>query len=84
MQNAVSTQLEAIAFFNLQKLTEGFTGRSQIFNEINHWLQQKDQWFFILIGELGVGKSAIAAYLLVICKNIKFMQQFLQKPYSSL
>lgn len=56
------TQLKAIAF-NLQQLTEGFTGRSHILDDIDHWLQQKDQRFFILTGEPGVGKSAIAAHL---------------------
>jgi DNA replication protein DnaC len=60
VHNSISTQLEAIAFTNIQQLTEGFTGRSLILNEIDHWLQQKDQQFFILTGEPGVGKSAIA------------------------
>lgn len=64
MQNAISLALKAIAFPNLQQLTEGFTGRSHILNDIDHWLQQKDQRFFILIGEPGVGKSAIAAHLI--------------------
>jgi len=35
MQNAVSTQLEAIVFPNIQQLTEVFVGRSQILNEID-------------------------------------------------
>jgi len=56
----ITTQLKAIAFPNLQQLTEGFTGRSHILKDIDHWLQQKDQRFFILTGEPGVGKSAIA------------------------
>jgi len=77
MQNSVSTQLEVIAFPNLQQLTEGFTGRSQIFSEINHWLQQKDQRFFILAGEPGVGKSAIAAHLIQTRKDI-FAYHFCQ------
>jgi len=70
MQNAVSTQLEAIAFSNLQQLTEVFTGRSPILKEIDHWLQQKDQRFLILTGESGVGKSAIAAHLTQTRKDI--------------
>ena len=41
MTETIATQLEAIAFPNIQQLTEGFTGRSQILNEIDHWLQQK-------------------------------------------
>jgi hypothetical protein len=64
MQNNISTQLKAIAFPNLQQLTEGFKGRSHILKEIDHWLQQKDQRFFVLTGEPGVGKSAIAAHLI--------------------
>lgn len=63
ISETISTKLEAIAFPNIQQLTEGFTGRSQILKEIDHWLQQKDQRFFILTGEPGVGKSAIAAHL---------------------
>ena len=60
IQNSVSTQLKAIAFPNLQQLTEDFTGRSHILNKIDQWLQQKDQQYFVLTGEPGVGKSAIA------------------------
>lgn len=63
MVETVATQLEAIAFPDLKQLTESFTGRSYIFDEIDHWLQQKDQRFFVLTGEPGVGKSAIAARL---------------------
>ena len=63
MQNPISTQLKAIAFLNIQQLTESFVGRSHILKEIDHWLQQKDQRFFVLTGEPGVGKSAIAAHL---------------------
>jgi hypothetical protein len=70
MPNTVATQLKEIAFPNIQQLTEGFTGRSHTFNEMNHWLQQKDQRFFILIGEPGVGKSAIAAHLIQTRKDI--------------
>jgi replication-associated recombination protein RarA len=59
MTSFFGTQLKAIAFPNLQ-LTEGFIGRSHILTKIADWLQQKDQRFFILSGEPGVGKSAIA------------------------
>jgi hypothetical protein len=58
MSETVATQLRAIASPNLQQLTEGFIGRAQIFNDIDHWLQQKDQLFFILPREPGVGKNA--------------------------
>jgi ATP-dependent Clp protease ATP-binding subunit ClpA len=53
-------RLKAMVPPNLQQLVQDFTGRSQIFNEIDHWLQHKDQRFFILTEEPGVGKSAIA------------------------
>jgi len=57
MQGAVS----AIAFPNhIQQLMKDFTGRSWVFDEITCWLQQKDQRFFLLTGEPGVGKSAIS------------------------
>ena len=70
MPNTTATQLKEIAFPNIQQLTEGFTGRSHILKEIDYWLQQKDQRFFILIGEPGVGKSAIVAHLAQTRKNI--------------
>ncbi len=62
--------LTAIAFPNLQQLTKDITGRSHILNDIDHWLQQKDQRFFILTGEPGVGKSTIAAHLIQTRKDI--------------
>jgi len=77
MRNAISTHLKAIAFSNLQQLTEVFTGRSPILNDIDHWLQQNDQRFFILTGEPGVGKSAIAAHLTQTRKDI-FAYHFCQ------
>jgi hypothetical protein len=64
MLKSVVTQLQAIAFSNIQQLTEGFTGRSHVLSKIDDWLQQKDQRFFVLSGEPGVGKSAIAAHLI--------------------
>ncbi|MEH2253167.1 hypothetical protein [Nostoc sp.] len=64
MIGTVSTQLKAIAFErDIERLTEGFTGREWVFKEIDRWLQQENQRFFILTGEPGVGKSAIAARL---------------------
>ena len=64
MIETVSTQLKAIAFeHDIKRLTEGFTGREWVFKEIDRWLQQENQRFFILTGEPGVGKSAITARL---------------------
>jgi hypothetical protein len=64
MTETVATQLKAIAFErDIQRLTENFTGREWVFEEIDRWLQQENERFFILTGEPGVGKSAIAARL---------------------
>ncbi|MFC1878751.1 AAA family ATPase [Chloroflexota bacterium] len=47
----------------IKRLTEEFTGREWIFDKIDNWLKCKNERFFILTGEPGVGKSAIAARL---------------------
>ncbi|WP_392476494.1 hypothetical protein [Nostoc sp. C110] len=62
MTETVATQLKAITFErDIERLTEGFTGREWIFKEIDRWLQQSNERFFILTGEPGVGKSAIVS-----------------------
>jgi hypothetical protein len=54
-------QVKAIAFDrDIERLTEGFTGREWVFAEIDRWLHQGNERFFLLTGEPGVGKSAIA------------------------
>jgi len=64
MSGTVATQVKAITFDrDIDRLTEGFTGREWVFEEIDRWLQQDNERFFILTGEPGVGKSAIAARL---------------------
>ena len=71
MTGTVVTQVKAIAFErDIERLTEGFIGREWIFEEIDRWLQQDDQRFFILTGEPGIGKSAIAAQLTQIRQDI--------------
>jgi ATP-dependent Clp protease ATP-binding subunit ClpA len=71
MPETIATQLKAIAFdHDIKRLIEGFTGREWIFEEINRWLQQDNKRFFILTGEPGVGKSAIAAQLTQIRRDI--------------
>ncbi|MEH2093243.1 NACHT domain-containing protein [Nostoc sp.] len=71
MTETVATQLKAIAFDrDIQRLTENFTGREWVFKEIDRWLQQENERFFILTGEPGVGKSAIAAHLTQTRKDI--------------
>ncbi|MBE9228726.1 NACHT domain-containing protein [Phormidium sp. LEGE 05292] len=71
MTETVATQLKALAFERgLERLTEGFIGREWVFEEIERWLQQENQRFFILTGEPGVGKSTIAAHLIQTRKDI--------------
>lgn len=71
MTGTVATQMKAIAFDrDIERLTEGFTGREWVFEEIERWLQQGNERFFILTGEPGVGKSAIAAQLTQTRKDI--------------
>jgi hypothetical protein len=71
MTGTVATQVKAIAFDrDIERLTEGFTGREWVFEEIDRWLQQGNERFFILTGEPGVGKSAIAAKLTQIRQDI--------------
>lgn len=61
----MTTNLSAIDFTSdLEKLTKDFTGRQWVFDDIDRWLKQSEERFFILTGEPGVGKSAIAAHLI--------------------
>jgi hypothetical protein len=51
MTGTVATQVKAIAFDrDIERLTEGFTGREWVFEEIDRWLQQGNERFFILTG----------------------------------
>jgi hypothetical protein len=64
MISPTTPRLTAIPFdAKITKLTERFTGREWVFEEIDNWLKHQDERFFILTGEPGVGKSAIAAHL---------------------
>lgn len=61
----MSTLLSKIDFtFGISNLTVSFTRRKWIFDEIGRWLKEPEKRFFILTGEPGVGKSAIAAHLI--------------------
>jgi len=61
----MENRLTALDFTsNISRLTENFMGRQWIFDEIDRWLKESEQRFFILTGEPGVGKSAIAAHLI--------------------
>jgi hypothetical protein len=71
MPENVATQLKAIAFDrDIERLTQSFTGREWVFEEIDRWLQQDNERFFILTGEPGVGKSTLAAHLIQTRKDI--------------
>jgi hypothetical protein len=49
---------------DIQRLTQGFVGREWVFAEIDRWLANpRSPTFFIITGEPGIGKSAIAARL---------------------
>jgi hypothetical protein len=54
----------------IDRLTERFTGREWLFEQIDRWLQQGNEQFYLLTGEPGVGKSAIAAKLTQIRSDI--------------
>lgn len=71
MTENIVTQVKAIAFErDIERLTEGFTGRDWVVEEIDRWLQQENERFFILTGEPGIGKSAIAARLIQLRQDI--------------
>jgi hypothetical protein len=71
MTSLITPRLIAIPFDSeIAKLTELFTGREWVFEEIDTWLNDKDERFFVLTGEPGVGKSAIAARLTQSHQNI--------------
>ncbi len=69
------TNLTAIPFeHDIQQLTKNFTGRRWIFDKIDEWLNKENKQndrFFLLTGRPGTGKSAIAAQLTKIRKDIK-------------
>ena len=62
MPETITTQLKAIDFTtDIARFTENFTGRQWVFDEIDRWLKESKERFFILTSEPGVGKSAIAS-----------------------
>lgn len=69
----MTTRLSAIAFTSdIARLTENFTGRQWVFDDIDRWLKESEERFFILTGEPGVGKSAIAALLTQISNELNY------------
>jgi WD40 repeat protein len=55
---------------DIRHLTTDFTGREWVLEDVDRWLKHDHQRFFILTGQPGVGKSAIAARLTQICPDI--------------
>lgn len=67
----MTARLSAIDFTSdLEKLTKDFTGRQWVFDDIDRWLRESNERFFIFTGEPGVGKSAIAARLTQIRNDV--------------
>jgi hypothetical protein len=67
----MTTRLSAIAFTSdIARLTENFTGRQWLAEEIDNWLNMRDEQFLILTGEPGIGKSAFIAHLIQSRKDI--------------
>lgn len=65
------TRLSKIDFSSeISRLTKDFMGRQWVFDDLDDWLTKDEGRFFILTGEPGVGKSAIAAQLTKINKDI--------------
>ena len=61
----MSIRLPATTFAsNIARLTENFTGRQWVFDAIDRWLRESKKRFFILMGEPGIGKSAISDRLI--------------------
>ena len=71
MEPGAKTDLIALYFTSdIERLTQDFTGRRWLQNEVDAWLKRKGERFFILTGEPGVGKSAFAAWLTNTRKDI--------------
>jgi len=69
----MSTHVSAIDFtLDLEKLTKDFTGRQWVFDDIDPWLRNSDERFFILTGELGVRNSDLAALLTQIRNELNY------------
>ena len=69
--STVSPHLVELSFNeDIERLTGDFVGREWVFEQIDKWIHDSNETFFILTGEAGVGKSAIAARLTQIRDDI--------------
>jgi hypothetical protein len=60
----MTTRLSAIAFTSdIAKLTKNFTGRQWVFDDIDRWLRESDERFFILTGNWVWGKVRLPLIL---------------------
>jgi Domain of unknown function (DUF4062)/NACHT domain len=67
--------------------TEGFVGRSFVFDAIDAYTKQEESGYFLLQGEPGIGKTAVLAQLVrklgcahhfnIALQNVRTVQQFL-------
>jgi AAA ATPase domain len=56
--------LRPISFTNrISQLTSRFVGRQWILDQLNYWLVNSSERVFLIVGEPGVGKSALAAHI---------------------
>jgi APAF-1 helical domain len=82
MTSLVTPRLTDISFIrDIERLTDGFVGRDWIFQYIDNWLENTSDRFFLLTGEAGMGKSAIASQLTKIRDYIK-AYHFCQKGHA--
>jgi hypothetical protein len=66
-----AARLAAVDFSSyVSRLTQNFSGREWLFKEINQWLAEGEEQFFVLIGPPGIGKSAVAAHLTQVRNDI--------------
>lgn len=71
MTKDVPSRLAALDFErDVERLTTDFTERKWVLADVDRWLKCYGQRFFILTGQPGVGKSAIAARLTQVCPDI--------------
>ncbi|KRF42156.1 AAA family ATPase [Terrabacter sp. Soil810] len=60
-----SPRLVALDFSSLMEdATREFTGREWLLSDIDHWVEHGDDQIFMLTGEPGIGKTALAAKLI--------------------